>query len=91
MKRFFGMFNAKARRLGVMLTLSLCLLMSFASASEPTTITIDTIRTATVTSLTSVQQGLLGIISDILPVALVVMGSILVVTIGKRVFMKFVG
>lgn len=74
----------------VVSVLAFCLVMS-AFASNNETATMDTIVTDTVTSLTTVQQALLNMISQILPIALVVMGSALVVTLGIRLFRRFAG
>lgn len=64
---------------------------AFAGESGGSSVTVDTIRTMTVTQLTTVQQALLNLISDIVPVALVVMGSVLVVSFGIRFFRRFAG
>lgn len=76
-------------RLCVCLTLVVVSLVSSAFAGE--TATIDTIKTMTVTQLTTIQQALLSLIQSIVPVALVVMGSVLVVTFGIRFFRRFAG
>lgn len=80
-------------RLCVCLTLVVVSLVGSAFASEPDTgsATIDTIKTMTVTQLTAIQQALLSLIQSIVPVALVVMGSVLVVTFGIRFFRRFAG
>ena len=85
------MFQAKANKLGVCMTLAILAVMGGALAEDSTSATMATIRTATVAQLTTVQQALLGMISDILPVALVVFGSIMVVTLGVRFFRRFAG
>lgn len=76
-------------RLCVCLTLVVVSLVGSAFAEE--TATIDTIKTMTVTQLTTIQQALLSLIQSIVPVALVVMGSVLVVTFGIRFFRRFAG
>lgn len=85
--------NLKARyaRLCACLTLVVLSVIGSAFATGETNATMDTIRTATTTQLTTVQQALLNLIQDILPVALVVMGSVLVVTLGIRLFRRFAG
>lgn len=71
--------------------LSLVVLSVMGSAFAAETATIDTITAMTVTQLTTIQQALLSLISSIVPVALVVMGSVLVVTFGIRFFRRFAG
>lgn len=84
--------KGKSFRLGVCLSLAILSVLGCAFATEPeSAATIDSIKTMTVTQLTTIQQALLGLISDIVPVALVVMGSILVVTFGIRFFRRFAG
>lgn len=77
-------------RFSVMMTLAIVAITgaAFATGGE-TNATMDTITTTTVNQLTTVQQALLNLISEILPVALVVMGSVLVVTLGIRLFRRF--
>lgn len=84
---------SKSAKLSVFMTLAVLSVMggAFASEGDNTAATMDAIRTSTVTQLTTVQQALLGLIQDILPVALVVMGSVLVVTLGIRLFRRFAG
>lgn len=76
-------------RFSIMLTLAVVAITGAAFATGETNATMDTITTTTVTQLTTVQQALLNLISQILPVALVVMGSVLVVTLGIRLFRRF--
>lgn len=90
------MFNVMAYlksaklKLGVMMTLAICAITGAAFATgETTNATMATIQTDTITQLTTVQQALLNLISAIMPVAFVVMGSILVVTLGVRLFRRF--
>lgn len=87
---YVRLLSSRARRFGVSISLVTAFLCLPALATDETE-TLTTIRTATVTGLTTVQQALLGIISDIIPVAIVVMGSMLVVTVGRRLFMRFAG
>lgn len=81
---------SKSAKLSVFMTLAVLSVMGGALADD-VAVTMDAIRTSTVTQLTTVQQALLGLIQDILPVALVVMGSVLVVTLGIRLFRRFAG
>lgn len=86
--------SAKAR-LSVMMTLAVCGMVGAACATggtDPapsTDATMETIADSTIETLTTVQQALLNLISEVLPVALVVMGSVLVVTLGIRLFRRF--
>ena len=91
MKSIKQALTTKGVRLWLCLTMVMVSAVGFAFASEPTTATIDTISAMTVTQLTTIQQALLGLISSIVPVALVVMGSVLVVTFGIRFFRRFAG
>lgn len=88
MAGFLKALREKQVKLGVMLTLAVCAITGAAFATD-TSATMATIQTTTVTELTAVQQALLNLIQAILPVALVVMGSILVVTLGVRLFRRF--
>lgn len=88
MAGFLKALREKQVKLGVMLTLAVCAITGAAFATDASA-TMATIQTATVTELTTVQQALLNLIQAILPVALVVMGSILVVTLGVRLFRRF--
>lgn len=77
-------------RFSIMMALAIVAVTGAAFASgEGTTASMDTITSTTVAQLTTVQQALLSLISQILPVALVVMGSVLVVTLGIRLFRRF--
>lgn len=92
MEKIKGFLRSKSAKLSACLTLAAVAVMGGALASEgDTSATLETISAATVTQLTTVQQALLQLIQDILPVALVVMGSILVVTLGIRLFRRFAG
>lgn len=83
-------FRSRYAKVCTVLTVLCFSLVTSAFATE-TNATMDTIAAATVTQLTSVQQALLNLIQQILPVALVVVGSILVVTLGIRLFRRFAG
>lgn len=52
---------------------------------------IDTITTALVTAMTSIANSAMSGIASILPVAAPVLGAILVIGIGIKVFRKFSG
>lgn len=86
-----SLFSRKYAQMSACLTMAILAVMGGAMAAESTNATMATIQTATVTELTTVQQALLNLIQAILPVALVVMGSILVVTLGIRLFRRFAG
>ena len=51
--------------------------------------TVSSITSALTTGLTTTANEMLGAISSILPVTLTVVGAILVVTLGIKVFKKF--
>lgn len=96
MTKITELFKSAKARLSIMMTLAVCAMVGMACATgggetppADTTATMDTIMTSTITELTTVQQALLDLISQILPVALVVMGSVLVVTLGIRLFRRF--
>lgn len=90
MFKFMDYLRSAKLKLGVMMTLAVCAITGAALATgETTDATMATIQQATVTQLTTVQQALLNLISAIMPVAFVVMGSILVVTLGVRLFRRF--
>lgn len=77
-------------RFSVALTLAIVAITgaAFATGGE-TNATMETITTTTITQLTTVQQALLNLVSQVLPVAVAVMGSVLVVTLGIRLFRRF--
>lgn len=52
---------------------------------------MQAITTAVKTALGTVQSDALGLIGDVLPYALAVMGAVLVVSIGIKVFKKVTG
>lgn len=49
---------------------------------------MEEITTAVTTALTTVQTNAMSIIGDVLPSALTIVGAVLVVTIGIKVFRK---
>lgn len=51
----------------------------------------STLQTAVHTALTSVQADALAMIGDVVPVALTIVGAVMVVTIGIKVFKKISG
>lgn len=86
-----ALFRQRSMKLGLCLSLCVLAVTGAAFATGETTPTIATVRASTVAELTTIQQELLQLISSILPVALVVMGSVLVVTLGIRLFRRFAG
>lgn len=48
-------------------------------------------KEAVVTSLTEVGTNLTGIFEDVLPIALGIIGSVMVVTFGVKLFKKLTG
>lgn len=52
---------------------------------------MEAITTAVKTALATVQSDATALIGDVLPYALTVMGAVLVVTIGVRVFKRITG
>lgn len=52
---------------------------------------MEAITTAVKTALATVQSDATGLIGDVLPYALTIMGAVLVVSIGIRVFKKVTG
>ncbi len=52
---------------------------------------MESITTAVKTALATVQSDAQGLIGDVLPYALAVMGAVLVVAIGIKVFKKVTG
>ena len=52
---------------------------------------MDGVTTALTTSFTSVATALTGVIGDDLPIALPVVGAMIVVTVGIKVFRKITG
>lgn len=51
---------------------------------------MEEVSSALTTSFTSVATALTGIIGDVLPIALPVVGAMIVVTIGIKIFKKVV-
>lgn len=91
MNKIREFFSSKSMKVASFLTLAICAVMGSAFATDAQNATMASIATTTVNELTTVQQALLNLISQILPVALVVMGSVLVVTLGIRLFRRFAG
>ena len=58
---------------------------------EGTNNLMETVSTALVAGLTDAAVGMANVIGDLLPVALGVMGAVLVVSFGIRVFKKVTG
>ena len=52
---------------------------------------MEAITTAVKTALATVQSDALGLIGDVIPYALAIMGAVLVVSIGVKVFRKVTG
>lgn len=52
---------------------------------------MEAITNAVKTALATVQSDALGLIGDVLPYAVAVMGAVLVVSIGIKVFKKVTG
>lgn len=52
---------------------------------------METITTAVKTALATVQSDATGLIGDVLPYALAIMGAVLVISIGIKVFKKVTG
>lgn len=62
-------------------------MLSVVAAETPTA--MESVTNALVTGVTTIASGATDAIAKVLPVALPVMGAIVVVTIGIRVFKKF--
>lgn len=58
---------------------------------EGSTSVISTVSDALVAGLTDAATGMAGVIGDLLPVALGVMGAVLVVSFGIKLFKKVTG
>lgn len=58
--------------------------------SEGVVTTMETITTALTGQFTTVAKSLTDIIGDVLPIALPVVGAVLVVTLGIKIFKKVV-
>ena len=61
--------------------------MIFALTATPA----ETIASAVTTALSSVQSDALSLIAGVLPYALAIVGAVIVVSIGIRVFKKIAG
>lgn len=57
---------------------------------EGATIGMETVTSALITAFTSVGTSLTGLIGDILPIALPVVGAVLVVGVGIKIFKSVV-
>lgn len=51
---------------------------------------METVTSALTTSFTSVATGVTGIIADVLPIALPVVGAMIVVGVGIKVFKRVI-
>lgn len=51
----------------------------------------STVRSALTTSLTTVGNDLQGVISDVLPIGLGIVGAVMVVVFGVKIFKKLTG
>lgn len=58
---------------------------------EGATLSIDSISSALVSGLTEAGVGMIGVVADLIPVATLVMGGILVVGFGIKAFKKITG
>lgn len=56
-----------------------------------TALNISTISDALVAGLTEAAQGMIGVVADLIPIATLVMGTILVVGFGIKAFKKVTG
>lgn len=60
-------------------------------ASTTATSVIETVGAALVNGLTEAATGMIGVLADLLPVALAVMAGVLVVSFGIKIFKKVTG
>ena len=58
---------------------------------EGTVLSMDSISSALVSGLTEAAQGMIGVVADLIPIATLVMGCILVVGYGIKAFKKVTG
>lgn len=58
---------------------------------EGAALSMDTISSALVSGLTEAAQGMIGVVADLIPIATLVMGTILVVGFGIKAFKKVTG
>ena len=91
-KRAAGKF-IKRHKAAFCTALMVCVLTvpALATSGESTTADMSTITSAVSTGLASVQSNAMSLIGTVLPYALTVMGSVLVVSIGVHVFKKVTG
>ncbi len=52
---------------------------------------MEAVTTALKTGLTSVADGMTGVIGDVLPIGLGIVGAVMVVTFGVKLFRKLTG
>ena len=62
-------------------------MIAFAEGAEGA----STVRNALTTSLTSVGNDLTGVITDVLPIALGIVGAVMVIVFGVKIFKKLTG
>lgn len=85
------MLQKLGKRLSAALMLSLAFVVTAVSAfatGEQTTVTPDQVITSLGTGMTSAQNYTMSGISTALPIALVIAGVVLAVTIGWRIFKR---
>ena len=58
---------------------------------EGAALSMDTISSALVSGLTEAAQGMINVVADLIPIATLVMGTILVVGFGIKAFKKVTG
>ena len=61
-----------------------------AMALATATNAMDTVTNALTTSFTSVAGSIMGVIGDVLPIALPVVGAVMVITVGIKIFKRLV-
>lgn len=86
------MFQKLGKRLSAALMLSLAFIVTavsaFATGSETTTVTPEQVITSLGTGMTSAQNYTMSGISTALPIALVIAGVVIAVTVGWRIFKR---
>ena len=83
-------FISKHKRVASMLMV-LCVMMSLAIPAFAEGAGTSGINTAVTTALGTVQSDALSLIAAVLPYALAIMGAIIVVMVGIRVFKRVAG
>lgn len=58
---------------------------------EGAALNIESISTALVSGLTEAATGMIGVVADLIPIATLVMGTMLVVGFGIKAFKKVTG